>query len=124
MNRILVVDDSKEIRQLVSATLSTDECEVIEAKDATEALQLCAELKPGLIIMDVKMPGTIDGIRATEMIKNSHDTAQCQVIMLSGIGGTKEIDQARNAGAVDYLKKPFSPLELIEKVEATLGVKP
>jgi CheY-like chemotaxis protein len=123
MKKILVVDDSKEIRTLVSATLGTDDFEVIEAKDAAEALQVCSEQKPDLIVMDIKMPGSIDGIKATRMIKESHDTAHCQVIILSGIGSNYQIEEALSAGAVGYLKKPFSPLELIEKVEDILAAR-
>jgi CheY-like chemotaxis protein len=122
MKTILVVDDSKEIRQLVRATLETDDYKVVEAEDGTEALQMCSELKPELVIMDVKMPGTVDGIKATRIIKGSKDTAGCQVIMLSGVGGTRQVNEAIEAGAADFLKKPFSPLELIEKVEQALGV--
>lgn len=121
MKKILVVDDSKEVRLLVCATLETDEYIVLQAQDATEALQLCAEHKPHVVIMDINMPGNINGIKATTMLKNSPDTADCQVIMLSGMTGKKEIEEAVKAGAIGYLKKPFSPLELIEKVESVFA---
>ena len=120
MKKILVVDDNKEIRQLVSATLENDDYNVSVASDAKEALQMCVDTRPDLVIMDVRMPGEIDGIEATRMLKTNAATSQCAVIMLSGLGGNKEVEKARNAGAIDYLLKPFSPLELIEKVEQGL----
>jgi len=121
MKKILIVDDSTEIRQLVRATLETDEWNVIEAQDGAEALQVCSKLKPDVVVMDIHMPGALNGIKATRMIKASPDTANCHVIILSGVGGNKELEAAREAGAIGFLKKPFSPLELIEKVEQSLA---
>jgi CheY-like chemotaxis protein len=72
--------------------------------------------------MDMAMPGTIDGMEATRRIKSTPETAGCTVIMLSG----SEIElreTALEAGAVDFIQKPFSPLDLIEKIEALFGNK-
>jgi CheY-like chemotaxis protein len=122
MKKILVVDDIKEIRMLVVATLGDEEYTLFEAHDATEALQLCSKEIPDLIIMDVNMPGKINGIRATKMLKSNKETSHCHVIMLSGTKNSTEIDEAMKAGADGFLQKPFSPLELIEKVEHVLGI--
>ncbi|MFP4415775.1 MAG: response regulator [Chitinivibrionales bacterium] len=117
---ILVVDDSKEIRELVATTLENEESIVLIAEDAIEALQMSRKHKPHLIIMDVGMPGKINGIEATRQIKADHQTKDCVVIMLSGDRDKTNIRRALDAGAYDYLTKPFSPLELIEKVETIL----
>ena len=76
---------------------------------------------PDLIIMDISMPGTVDGIEATRQIKNSPVTAACQIIILTG----SRVDRRKDglaAGATDVLSKPFSPLDLIAKVESILEI--
>ncbi len=118
--KILVVDDNREIRELVATTLEDENSTVLKAENAEEALRLTRAHSPKLIIMDVGMPGDINGIEATRRIKADHQTKECVVIMLSGVRETSNIRLALDAGAHDYLTKPFSPLELIEKVEAII----
>lgn len=123
MKKVLVVDDSKEIRHLVVATLGSEWCTFTEAADAKSAIDLAVQEHPDLIIMDVNMPGEVDGIEATRIIKNSEDSGNCAVIMLSGIGGSDRVRQALEAGATDYITKPFGPLQLMNKVEDILGLE-
>ena len=73
MKKILVVDDSKEIRELVVATLETEEYEVLEAPDGAKAIALSLVEKPDCVIMDVMLPGKIDGIEATKILKPHSD---------------------------------------------------
>jgi CheY-like chemotaxis protein len=123
MKKVLVVDDSREIRHLVLATLGTESCTFSEAADARSAIDLAVRERPDLVIMDVNMPGEVDGIEATRIIKNTDETRNCAVIMLSGIGGSSRVEQALEAGAADYVMKPFGPLRLINKVEGILGLE-
>jgi CheY-like chemotaxis protein len=121
MKKVLIVDDCREIRQLVMTTLDLGEFKVFEAASGVKAVEMAQKHLPDLIIMDVVMPGAYDGIEATRQIKNTPETADCQVIILTG----SRIDRRKEAlaaGAVDFFAKPFSPLDLIAKVEQVLGI--
>lgn len=121
MKTVLIVDDCREIRQLVITTLDLGEFTVVEASSGSEAITLARKYNPDLIIMDIVMPGPIDGIEATRRIKARPAAIDCQIIILTG----SQIDRTEEsfaAGAVDVLTKPFSPLDLINKVEQILGI--
>lgn len=120
MKKILIVDDSNEIRKLVKTTLDTSTCRVYEAASGAKAIEIATKQVPDLIIMDVIMPGTIDGIEATRVIKNAPGTCKCHVIILTGSNHIRQ-DEIMSAGADDVFTKPFSPLDLIAKVEQVLG---
>jgi len=122
MKTVLIVDDCKEIRQLVLTTLDLGEFTVLEASSGSEAIILAEKYIPDLIIMDIVMPGLIDGIEATRHIKAQSETAGCQVIILTG-SQLDRTSESLAAGAVDVLTKPFSPLDLIGKVEQILGIQ-
>jgi two-component system phosphate regulon response regulator PhoB len=117
MKKILVVDDSKEIRELVVATLETEEYEVLEAPDGAKAIALSMVEKPDCVIMDVMLPGKIDGIEATRILKSSPITRHCAVLILTGADEGTLREKGLRAGATDFFVKPFSPLDLLRKIE-------
>lgn len=122
MNRcILIVEDQEEIRELVTVTLSLDEYEILEADTGTQAVELARQRLPGLVLMDVGLPGNLDGLQATRLIKKDPATKDCRVIMLSANSQQSDIEAGYAAGADGYFTKPFSPLELIQRVEKELG---
>ena len=121
MKKILIVDDRKEIRELVEVTLRLENYQIFQAKSGDEAIKLARAEKPDLVIMDVVMPGSMDGLEATRVLKNDPETKGCQIIMLTGKGQPDDREKGFKAGADDYFSKPFSPLELIKKVEEVLG---
>lgn len=121
MKKILIVDDSKEIREIVKTTLDMDLYKVYEAANASKAIELAKKHKPDLIIMDVIMPGQLDGIDAISQIKEFPETKECHIIVLTGSEKDRK-DEGLNAGANDFMYKPFSPLDLIEKIEQYLGI--
>ena len=118
---ILVVDDLKEVRDLVEATLDVGDYTIIKAESGEKAIEIAKETKLDLIIMDVMMPNGIDGLATTKAIKNGTMNKEAKVIILSAQG--QELDQQKgfDAGADDYFIKPFSPLDLITKVDQVLG---
>jgi CheY-like chemotaxis protein len=120
MKKILIVDDQMEVRDLVEVTLRVEDYRILQAKNGKEAVDIAKAEKPDLIIMDVMMPGGIDGLEATRMIKQDPETKDCKVIMLTAKGQETDREQGIEAGAEDYFVKPFSPLDLIKKVEETL----
>jgi len=120
MKKILIVDDQIEIRELVEETLRVNDYQILQAESGEEAIKMVKAEKPDLIIMDVMMPGGIDGLEATRIIKNSPEGNECKIIMLTGKGQQTDMNMGFESGADDYFAKPFSPLDLINKVEKVL----
>jgi two-component system, OmpR family, phosphate regulon response regulator PhoB len=117
MKKILVVDDSREIRELVIATLETEEYKVFEASDGAKAIATALMEKPDFIIRDVMLPGRINGIDATRTIKSNPLTKDCTVLILTGTNDKNLRQKGLEAGASDFFMKPFSPLDLLQKLE-------
>ena len=121
MKNILIVDDQAEVRELVEVTLRVEDYRILQAKSGEEAVEIARAEKPDLIIMDIMMPGSVDGLEATRILKNDPETKDCKIIMLTAKGQEADREAGFEAGANDYFIKPFSPLELIKKVEEALG---
>jgi len=115
--RVLIVDDNIDLRTLVQMTLEYNDYEIHQAEDASQAMQLVKTVKPDIIILDIMMPGELDGIELCRIIKSSEETSATRVILLSAMGQKDDIARGIKAGADVYLTKPFSPLELIEKLK-------
>lgn len=115
--RVLIVDDNSDLRTLVLMTLEYSDYEIHQAEDASQGMQLVNTVKPDIIILDIMMPGELDGIELCRIIKSSEETSATRVILLSAMGQKDDIARGIKAGADVYLTKPFSPLELIEKLK-------
>lgn len=121
MKKILIVDDNPKIRKLVGLTLrGIGDYQVLEAESGEQAIEVAAAEEPELIIMDIMMPGDLDGLRATRILKNHPQTKDAVIIFLTAKGQPIDKEKGFEAGAADYLVKPFSPAELIRKVEEML----
>jgi DNA-binding response OmpR family regulator len=116
VSRVLVVDDERDIRELVRELLERAGHEVIEAPDGREGLRLFYGEQPDLVILDVSMPG-LDGWQTLERIR---ELSSVPVLMLTA--KTTEMDKVRGlrAGADDYVTKPFGRQELLARVDAHL----
>ncbi|HAM38022.1 MAG TPA: DNA-binding response regulator [Elusimicrobia bacterium] len=121
--KILIVDDEKEIIELIKYNLEKANFNVISAKTGGEALDLI-DSKPSinLIILDVMLPG-IDGLEILKKIKKSEKTKNIPVIMLTAKGEESDIVAGLKLGADDYITKPFSVKVLIERVKTILRRK-
>ena len=117
MTTILIVDDETPILDLVRFTLEDAEVRVVEASDGVEALVLARRLRPDLILLDVHMP-RLDGLEACRQIRRDPALARTPIIMLTAAGQEADRARGREAGADEYLTKPFSPLALLALVEA------
>ncbi|HDR7590290.1 DNA-binding response regulator [Bacillus mycoides] len=115
-SKILIVDDDKEIRNLISVYLENEGLKTQKAEDAIEALELLEEKRFDLIILDVMMPN-MDGIEACMKIREERNMP---IIMLSAKSEDMDKIQGLASGADDYLSKPFNPLELIARVKSQL----
>jgi two-component system KDP operon response regulator KdpE len=113
---ILVVDDEPQIRRVMRTTLSSNGYTVIEAKSGEEALEMVRNERPELVLLDVNMPG-IGGLEACREIRDQSDVA---IIMLTVRNTEHDKVLALDAGADDYVVKPFSMEELLARIRAAL----
>lgn len=118
--KILIVDDQGELRMLVRMTLEFGDYELHEADDGVRALELVESINPDLVILDVMMPGELNGYQVCERIKQGKKSGATRVLMLTARGQKSDMETAESVGADNYLVKPFSPLELIEVVQKEL----
>ena len=116
MTTVLIADDEPSLRLLVSATIASEEYEVIEAMDGDEAWGLIRRHRPTVVLLDVQMPGQT-GLELTRSIRNDPDLARTCVILLTSKAQQTDVQAGLEAGAARYLTKPFSPLELLRVVE-------
>jgi two-component system phosphate regulon response regulator PhoB len=120
MNRLLIVEDQPDIRKLISMTLEFSDFEVHEAEDGSSGLQLVERIRPVIVLLDVMMPGELDGIQVCERIKKNPHTAHIKVVLLTARGQKTDLEIGKKAGCDAYLVKPFSPLQLIDTIEQLL----
>ena len=117
--KILVVDDEKDIIELVSYNLVKEGFEVISATAGEKAMELAAREEPEIIILDLMLPG-IDGLDVCRELKRSDLTSSIPIIMLTAKGEESDIVIGLELGADDYITKPFSPRILVARVKAIL----
>ena len=116
MKRVLIVEDQADIRKLVRMTLEFEDYEIHEANDGAAGLRLARDVRPDLLLLDVMMPGELDGLQLCHRIKRDPATAHMRVVLLTARGQARDREAGRDAGADEYLVKPFSPLQLIETI--------
>ncbi|MVO99148.1 MULTISPECIES: response regulator [Paenibacillus] len=118
-NRILIVDDAAFMRMMIRDILSKNGYEVVgEGNDGVQAVEKFKELRPDLVTMDITMP-EMDGINALKEIKKIDPNAK--VIMCSAMGQQAMVIDAIQAGAKDFIVKPFQADRVIEAIKKTLG---
>ena len=116
MARVLVVDDDKTVREVVVSYLRAHQHDVVEAGDGEEALRLMRADPADLVVLDLMMPG-IDGLEVCRRLRASSDVP---IIMLTALGAEVDRVVGLESGADDYVTKPFSPRELVLRVDALL----
>jgi DNA-binding response OmpR family regulator len=117
---ILAADDDEDLLQLVSFRLGRSGFTVLEAHDGEQALQLALSERPDLGVFDVMMP-KMDGFELTRRLRAEEATARMPIILLTARSQDSDVSEGFDAGADDYLRKPFSPQELARRVQAMLG---
>lgn len=118
ITKILIVDDSQSIRDLLEITFNMEKYQLVKVKNAVECLATVVWFNPEIIIMDVMMPGEMNGLDATKILKSSEDTQKIKIILLTGKGRKEDVEEGIKVGADYFFVKPFSPLELLKKVES------
>ena len=117
---VLVADDEEDIRGLVAYRMEKAGYDVVQAADGEEAIRLALERTPALAILDVMMPKA-DGFEVTRRLREAEATSRVPVILLTARAQEADVQRGFDAGADDYLRKPFSPQELRARVQAILG---
>ncbi len=117
--RILVVEDQEDNRAILRDLLQSVGYELVEAVNGEEALAIAMEHKPDLILMDIQLP-IVDGYEATRRIKAEPALRGIPVIAVTSYALSGDEEKAREAGCDDYVTKPFSPRDLLAKVQAYL----
>ena len=120
MARILIAEDERDIRDLIAFTLRFNGHQVIEATNGEEALRLTTKEKPDLVLLDVRMP-RMTGYEVCQRIKEDASLTDIPVLFLSAKGQETEVKAGLESGAADYILKPFSPDQLMERVDSYLG---
>lgn len=119
--KILIIEDDKFLRELISQKLLKEGYDIAEAIDGEKGVESVKTEKPDLILLDLILPG-IDGFEVLARIKSDPDSAQTPVIILSNLGQKYDIERGLKMGAVDYMiKAHFTPKEIIEKIKLVLG---
>jgi len=115
----LIADDDPDILLLISLTLERDGYEVVSASDGARALESARERVPHLIVLDLMMPG-IDGCEVTRRLRAAEATKDVPIMIVTAFAEESQAAMALAAGADAYMKKPFSPRELLAKTASLL----
>ena len=116
---VIVADDEPSVRLLVTATIGPDDYDLVEASDGDEAWDLIKMHRPAAVLLDVRMPGR-SGIEVLRSIKDDPDLASSKVILLTASAMQSDINAGLIAGADFYLTKPFSPRDLLSRLDEAL----
>lgn len=126
MAHVLVVEDDEDLRELVAGRLATLGLTVSQAGNAADALAVVTAAgdvgaRLDLAVLDVNMPGGMNGLQLCRELRRQTPTARAGIIMLTAMAGATAIEAAWKAGADDYMVKPYRVAELVERVRALLA---
>jgi DNA-binding response OmpR family regulator len=119
VTRVLVIDDEPPIRLLCRVNLEAEKMSVLEAADGPSGLELAKEERPDVILLDVMMPG-LDGWRVAERLLADERTSQIPIIFLTARAEFRDRARGLDIGGVEYITKPFNPIELAPTVRRLL----
>ena len=118
--KVLLVDDDPVILKLLQVNFEMEGYSVVTANDGVEGLERARAERPDVILLDIMMPRK-DGLEVTRELKSDDSTKDMPIILLSAKAQASDIEVGKQAGADDYVTKPFDPLELLERVRDMLG---
>jgi len=118
--RVLVVDDEAPLRLLCRVNLEAEGMEVLEAPNGTEGLEAAKRERPDVILLDVMMPG-LDGWRVAQALLDDPATADIPIVFLTARAEYRDHSRGLDLGGVEYITKPFNPLELASLLRALLA---
>lgn len=118
--KILVVDDEYDVHQIIKIGLSSKLFHIISATSGDEAIRLSISEKPDLILLDIMMPDHPDGLETCKLLKRRDDTKNIGIIFLTVRAQEFDIESGLEAGAIDYITKPFTLSDLKSQIEKHL----
>ncbi len=121
-SRILIADDNQPNVELLEAYLAEIDCDIAIAFDGQEALDKVASFQPDLILLDIMMP-KLNGFEVCKQLKETPETRQIMILMVTALNELGDIERAVNAGTNDFISKPVTKLELLKRVENMLRLK-
>lgn len=119
MTKILIAEDERDIRDLIIFTLRYNGFDVAAASNGEEALELALSEAPDMLVLDVRMP-RMTGYEVCRQLKANKATEHIPVVFLSAKGQEAEVQAGMEAGAIDYILKPFAPDDLVARVRELL----
>ncbi|MBI1984944.1 MAG: response regulator [Candidatus Wildermuthbacteria bacterium] len=121
MQKILVIEDDKFLRDLLLQKLAKEGYESLEALDGTQGLKKIQEEKPNLVVLDLILPG-MDGFEVLRLAKENQETAHIPLLVLSNLGEREDVERALKLGAADFMvKSQFTPGEIVSRIKSILG---
>ena len=121
MHKILIIEDQEDVRKLIHISLGDEQYAIHEADNGDTGLALAQQLKPDLILMDIMMPGMMNGYQICDKLKNEEDSKHTKIIFLTARAQEQDMQDGYRSGCDDYLVKPFSPIKLAEVVASLLS---
>jgi len=119
---VLVAEDDEDILLLVATRLERDGFDVVTARSGEEALAIAQEQRPAVAVLDIGMPPP-DGIEVVRRIRTDEQLRSMQLLLLTAKAQETDVRRGFEAGADAYIRKPFSPAELTERVRALLAIR-
>ena len=121
LHKVLVADDNADVRKLLRLTLG-GQFEIIEAEDSATALGLIRSVRPAIVLLDVMMPGELDGYQVCEVIRADPALLGIRVALVTARGQQTDIQRGGTAGADAYIVKPYSPAMLLRQLQSWVAV--
>lgn len=121
MKRALIVEDQPDIRELIRMTLELEDLEIHEADNGDQGLDIARAVRPELILLDVMMPGSMDGFEVCRRLRADPNFKRTRVVMLTARAHDQDRQEGARAGADAYLTKPFSPRQLLDVVNRLMA---
>lgn len=121
--RILIVEDHADLRHLIRMILDFDGYEIHEASNASEALESIHRLQPDLLVLDIMLPGGMDGLELCRLLKTNPALGSPAVILLTARGQPRDVEAGMKAGADAYIIKPFNSMKLLDTVQQIFSKK-
>ena len=120
--RVLIVDDEPDVLRLVALRLKKSGYEILAASDGKEGFDIISSEKPDLVLLDLRLPN-MDGVDICKQVKNDEVLRHIPIILFTATSDIEVADKAKEAGANDYMVKPFEPDELLEKISGIIQDK-
>lgn len=120
MTRILICEDQDSIRKMIEALVRARGHEVTSATTGAQALELAAQLPPALALVDLTIPGELDGFEVCRRLRDAQSTAHIPILIITALDDENSRRRARQVGASDYFTKPFSPIGLLGAIRRHL----